>query len=163
MGKTWRYPNSNRKWKPNNSFTNNHNHDNSMNDKKNKYSNEKIVVNDIKFDSKKEAKAYNVLRQMLMAKLIKSFEMQIKYELQPHFRNELGYMNRAITYKADFVVINNNDKEFIIDIKGYADQKFPIKRKMFEYKFKKMLYVIKNMKELDNLILGGVYNGKSIM
>jgi len=160
MSKNINYPNSNRKWKVNNSYFNNK--DNSVNDKKNKYGNKKITIDDIKFDSKKEAKGYNVLKQMLMAKLIKSFDMQVKYILQEKFRNDLGKMNREISYKADFVVIGNNNNEYVIDIKGYFDQKFPIKRKLFEYKFQKVLYVIKTMEELSNLILGGVYNGKQM-
>jgi hypothetical protein len=160
MGKTWRYPNSNRKWKPNNSFTNNN--DNSINDKVNKYSNDKVVVDNIKFHSKLEARAYNVLKQMLMAKVIKSFEMQVKYSLQDKFRNQLGKMNREIKYFADFVVIGNNDEEFVIDTKGYSTEIAKIKLKLFEYKFNKILYIIKSMEALNNLILGGVYNGKSL-
>jgi len=158
MKRDWKYPTTNKKWKVNNAYS--HNTDNSLNDKKNKYSNEFTVVNNIKFQSKLESKAYNVLRQMLMAKLIKSFEMQVKCILQDKFRNQLGKMRREIKYFADFVVITNDDIEYVIDTKGYETEVFKIKKKMFEYKFKKPLYSIKNMGALDNLILGGVYNGK---
>ena len=155
MSSKFGYPgNKNRNWKVS-GFSNP-----KENNIRNKYGNEIKKIDGIKFDSKKEASAYFALNQMLKAKLIKSIDMQVKYELQEHFRNALGNMIRAITYKADFVVIDNDNKEYVIDIKGYPDQKFPIKRKMFEYKFKKVLYVIKTINELHNLIIGGVYNGK---
>ncbi len=99
---------------------------------------------------------------MIMAKVIKSFEMQVKYCLQEKFRNQLGRIDREINYFADFVVIDNNDKEFVIDTKGFITDIFKIKKKLFEYKFNKPLYSIKSMEALNNLILGGVYNGKKM-
>jgi hypothetical protein len=135
---------------------------NKDNDRKKKYGNSITVINDIKFQSKLEAKAYNLLKQMIMAKVIKSFEMQVKYCLQEKFRNQLGRIDREINYFADFVVIDNNDKEFVIDTKGFITDIFKIKKKLFEYKFNKPLYSIKSMEALNNLILGGVYNGKKM-
>jgi hypothetical protein len=122
--------------------------------KKNKYGNEKFEVDGQKYDSKKELKGKNILDRLMKAGYVKSYEMQVKYVLQEGFRNTLGKKNREITWTADVVVIDSNDKEYVIDFKGFPDQKFPIKRKLFEYKFGKPVYVIKKpAKELHTLFV----------
>ncbi|OBZ15153.1 hypothetical protein A7975_32595 [Bacillus sp. FJAT-26390] len=59
-------------------------------------------------------------------------EFQPKYILQPKFEKE-GMKHREITYSPDFKVTYFTGKVLLIDVKGAEDQKFPIKRKMFDY------------------------------
>lgn len=59
---------------------------------------------------------------------------------------------RAIKYTPDFV-----GKTFIIEAKGYPDEKFPLKWKLFKLhlkvnKDKRMLFLVKNIKEAKKAI-----------
>ena len=128
-------------------------------DRKHKYNAKATVVDDIKFDSKLEAKCYNVLKQMERAELIKGFEMQIPYELQEKYKNAIGKKIRAIKYVSDFVVNMNNGSILIIDSKGLVLPDFKMKKKLFEYKYDTILYIVKSTSELHNLIIGGGHNG----
>lgn len=102
--------------------------------KKNKYNNIKTTVDGIKFDSKKEADYYCQLKILKRAGEIKDFGLQPRYELQPTFKKN-GTTHRAITYVADFVIVNNDGTTEIIDVKGVETQVFKIKKKLFEYKY----------------------------
>ena len=51
----------------------------------NKYYNEKVIVDGIKFDSKKESKRYVELKLLEKVKLIKDLELQKEFELQPKY------------------------------------------------------------------------------
>lgn len=100
----------------------------------NKYNNKKTVVDDIVFDSKDEALYYEVLKDMKNNGLIKDYKLQPKYLLQEAFvKNDKKY--RAITYIADFRVINNDGSAYIVDIKGMLTTEFKIKMKLFNYKY----------------------------
>ena len=101
---------------------------------KNKYNNKKVEVDGILFDSIAESKYYQQLKWAKENKVIKKFELQPKFILQEKFK-KYDKTFLPITYKADFLVTSLDGSVEVIDIKGYPDQKFPIKRKMFEYKF----------------------------
>ena len=109
---------------------------NSINAKQNKYHNKKAIVDDIKFDSKKEAKRYNELKLLEKADIIKNLQRQVKFELQPSFK----YNNktiRAINYIADFVY-EKDGKQIVEDVKSEATRKdkvYTIKKKMLLYIF----------------------------
>lgn len=79
-----------------------------------KYKAHKVVVNGIKFDSKKEAKRYKDLLLLEQAGIIKDLQRQVKYVLIPaqyapdiigkrggHKRGKL--LERECSYVADFV------------------------------------------------------------
>ncbi len=100
--------------------------------RRSKYGNQKTVVDGIEFDSKKEAEYYCMLKILKQAGEIKDFELQPRYELQPAFEKN-GDKYRAITYIADFAIINLDGTTEIVDVKGVETQVFKIKRKMFEY------------------------------
>lgn len=100
--------------------------------RKSKYNNEKTVVDQFEFDSKKEAEYYSNLKLLKMAGEIKEIKLQQKYILQPGFEKN-GHKFKPITYIADFVVTNKDDSVDVIDIKGVETQVFRIKRKLFEY------------------------------
>lgn len=100
----------------------------------NKYSNKKVAVDGIKFDSKREATRYQQLKQMQQAGLIKELELQKEFELQPKFRKN-GKAYRNITYRADFYYFDNKLNKYIVeDTKGYRTDIYKLKKKLFEYK-----------------------------
>lgn len=99
-----------------------------------KYGNKKVVIDDITFDSKNEAKYYLHLKQLHTERIVQSFEMQTKYELQPSFRKN-GKLHRAITYITDFVVTYSDGHIEVVDVKGMETTDFKIKKKLFEYRY----------------------------
>jgi Protein of unknown function (DUF1064) len=50
------------------------------------------------------------------------------------------------TYKADFEVTYEDGYTEVIDVKGWANERFPLYRKMFEFTYEKELVVIKKEK-----------------
>ena len=111
--------------------------------KKNKYRNHKTKVDGITFDSKKEADYYCQLKLLKRAGEIKDFGLQQRYELLPTFRKN-GITHRSITYVADFVIENNDGTTDIVDTKGFENQVFKIKQKLFEYMYPELkLKIIK--------------------
>ena len=106
---------------------------NSITAKQNKYHNKKVIVDNIKFDSKKEARRYNELKLLEKAGIIKNLQRQVKYELQPSFKYN-GKTIRAINYIADFVY--EKDGELIVeDVKGIKTDIYKLKKKMLLYIF----------------------------
>lgn len=84
----------------------------------------KVVIGEIKFDSKLESYMYGLLEDYGI-----DFEFQRIFELQSKFRYQ-GDAIRAITWKADFWVPALN---MVIDAKGYPNDIFPLKLKMFKH------------------------------
>ena len=102
----------------------------------NKYFNKKVIVDGIKFDSKKEAKRYTELKLLKQSGLIKELELQKVFELQPKYTNSKGEHIRAITYKCDFFYYDNEKQQYIVeDTKGYITEVYKIKKKLFEYEY----------------------------
>ena len=101
---------------------------------KSKYGNKKTIVNGEKFDSLAESRYYLILLDKKKKGEIKDFELQPSFTLQPSFKKN-GVTHRAITYKADFKVIHNDNRIEIIDVKGMKTEVFKIKQKLFEYNF----------------------------
>ena len=99
--------------------------------KYNKYGNKKITIDNIVFDSKKEARRYQQLKSMEKAGLITNLALQHKFVLQDAF----VYKNRTyrkIEYIADFSYIRVNDDMLVIeDVKGLKTDVFKIKQKIF--------------------------------
>ena len=100
----------------------------------NKYFNKKVIIDGIKFESKKEGKRYTELKLLKRAGLIKELELQKVFELQPKYTNNKGEHIRAITYKADFYYYDKAKEKYVVeDTKGYRTEAYKIKKKMFEY------------------------------
>lgn len=103
---------------------------------KRKYNNNKIIIDDIKFDSNKEARRYKEL--LLLQKLGKISNL----ELQPHFllQDSFKYNNktyRKIEYIADFKYFDKEANELIVeDVKGFKTDIYKLKKKLFIYKYK---------------------------
>jgi hypothetical protein len=103
-----------------------------------KYRNIKIEVDGIKFDSKAEYTRFKELELFERLGEISNIERQVKFDLQPSFKDGQGKMQRAITYVADFVY-NRGDKIIVEDLKSVAtakDSTYRLKKKMLLWLFK---------------------------
>ena len=99
-----------------------------------KYKNRKVMIDGIKFDSKKEANRYQELKLMQRAGIIRDLQRQIKYVLIPSQKGDDGrVIERPCTYIADFVYIDENGKTVVEDTKGYRTSDYKIKRKLMLY------------------------------
>lgn len=117
-----------------------------------KYGNNKVTVDGIEFDSKKEAQRYAELKLLQRAGKISGLELQRVFELIPAqyetfprygkkgqpLKDGKRCLEQSVVYKADFVYIQ--DGEIVVeDVKGYRDPasagyaKFVLKRKMLLY------------------------------
>ena len=106
---------------------------------RNKYNARKTYIDDIKFDSKREAERYLVLREKEKRGQIENLELQVEIELQPPFRDFENKTVRAIKYRMDFryTLPSLDGKDSIVvweDVKGYRTDSYKLKRKMVLYK-----------------------------
>ena len=120
--------------------------------KKKKYNNKKIYIDDIKFDSRDESLYYLHLKSLKEKGLIKEFKLQPKYELIPKFKYQ-GQNRRAMTYAPDFIVTDLEDNVTVIDVKsiGTATQQGELRRKLFEYYYPELnlIWLCRNLKHGD--------------
>ena len=103
----------------------------------NKYKNKKVVVDNILFDSKKEANYYTKLKILRDAGKILDLELQKRFVLQQGFKLQ-GKTYRAITYIADFVYKDSKGQVHVVDVKREdkkKDKVYRLKKKMLAYKF----------------------------
>lgn len=100
----------------------------------NKYRNKKVTIDNITFDSKKEARRYEELKLMEKTGLITNLVLQPRYELLKVFKKR-GKTHRKIEYIADFKYFDNERQvEVIEDVKGVSTSVFSLKMKLFLYK-----------------------------
>lgn len=103
--------------------------------KQSKYKNKKVVINGIKFDSKKEANRYLELKLMEDTDYIKDLELQKKFELIPKYEIN-GRKVRAMNYICDFYYFDILNNRYVVeDVKGMKTQLYKCKKKIFEYKY----------------------------
>lgn len=100
----------------------------------NKFGAKKITVGGRTFDSKKEARRAETLELQQQYGIIQGLEYQKTFELQEAYTNNKGEHIRAITYKADFVYIQDG-KTIVEDCKGFRTPEYKLKKKLFEKKF----------------------------
>ena len=103
-----------------------------------KYNSRKTVIDDITFDSKKEAKRYVELKKKQEEGEITDLRLQVPFELVPSFTIEIDGKNRKrrnIRYIADFTYYENGQK-VVEDVKGRKTDIYKLKKKLFEYKYK---------------------------
>lgn len=93
--------------------------------KRSKYNNVKVHIDGHKFDSKKEANYYLILRGELNAGRVK------RLEFQPKFRLEVNGI-LICHYIADFKVFYANGKVEIIDVKGFRTPTYKLKNRMMK-------------------------------
>lgn len=106
-----------------------------------------IETDGIKFRSKLELYTYKKLKE---ANIMTDYE-QHRYELLPAFVFH-GKKVRAMTYLPDFV-----GKGFIIECKGFANDAFPLRKKLFEFWLsvhepETQYHVVRTQKEVDQLV-----------
>ncbi|MET3700172.1 uncharacterized protein DUF1064 [Bacillus oleivorans] len=132
-------------------------------------SGKQTVVDGITFDSQTEAEYYEYLKTR---DDVESIKLQPQYILMDEFkitcsRCDLGYVTsektgkiikcktckgtglrnrQAWTYTADFEVLCHDGRVQVIDVKGFANERFPLVRKMFEYQNGYELLVVKKTK-----------------
>lgn len=100
-----------------------------------KYYSRKVIIDGIKFDSKKEGNRYLELKLLLKARKIRDLELQKKFELLPKYKMNNKTI-RAISYIADFVYWDISKNEMVIeDTKGFKTEVYKLKKKLFEYKY----------------------------
>ena len=101
----------------------------------NKYRNIKVKVNGIEFDSRLEANRYCQLKILERAKEIKDLRRQVEYIIQEGYKKNNKAI-RPIKYVADFVYYDfRRNKTIIEDTKGYRNEVYKLKKKIFEYKY----------------------------
>lgn len=101
-----------------------------------KFGSLKAEVNGIIFDSVMEARYYVYLLNQKAEKKIKTFDMQVSYELIPKLTDKVtGKKIQATNYIADFVITDNKGKKTVVDVKGKETEVFRIKEKLFRYRY----------------------------
>ena len=103
--------------------------------KKSKYRNEKVVLDGITFDSKKEARYYANLLIQKKAGIVKEFELQPVFILQDGYRTKDGKKVREIAYRADFRVTYTDSRQVVIDVKGHKTKEYLLKKKMLLFRY----------------------------
>lgn len=116
----------------------------------NKYHNKKIILDGEVFDSKREAVRYYELKLLEKSGAISGLKRQVTFELIPVQREkstkvykkgrkkgqpvEGKIIEKAVTYIADFVYVDNTTGKTIVeDAKGMRTDKYIIKRKLMLY------------------------------
>lgn len=104
---------------------------------KGKYGAKKIEADGLTFDSKKEYARWCELKLLEKAKEISGLQRQVAYELIPSQWEGEGKnrkcIERAISYKADFVYKDKDGKVHVEDAKGMRTKEYIIKRKLMLY------------------------------
>lgn len=116
----------------------------------NKYGNKKVEYQGEVFDSKRECYRYMDLKLLESCGAISDLRRQVVYELIPAQREkstrvykkgrkkgqpiEGKIIEKAVTYVADFVYIDNaTGKTIVEDCKGFYTKEYILKRKMLLY------------------------------
>ena len=92
--------------------------------RRNKYDNISSVVDNIRFQSRKESRRYGDLKLLLKLGVITDLEMQKQFDFPMGF-----------SYRADFTYVENG-KKIAEDAKGFQTPVFKLKKKCFDYFYK---------------------------
>ena len=96
-----------------------------------KYHNTPVVIDGLRFDSKRELARYRELVLLRDAGVISDLVIHPRYTVMDGYNRKDGTHVTAITYVGDFEYIENGQK-VVEDVKGVETQVFRIKRKLFE-------------------------------
>ena len=94
-----------------------------------KYHSKKITINGQTFDSVKEYRRFCELSLLARAGKVTDLQRQVKFELIPSQRIGGKVVERACSYVADFVYMENGEK-VVEDTKGFKTPEYKIKRKL---------------------------------
>lgn len=92
--------------------------------RKSKYGAQRVTVDGIAFDSKRESRRYLVLKDMHASGEIKRFHRQVIFDL-----------DGGIIYRCDFQVFKNDGSVSYQDSKGVSTKEFKIKMRLLRAKF----------------------------
>lgn len=96
-----------------------------------KYGNTRVDTADgLRFDSKAEHRRWIYLRHLEAKGEIGDLRRQVPFELIPATPKPSGGKERACTYVADFVYIDDMGEEVVEDVKGAVTPEFRLKRKL---------------------------------
>ena len=101
--------------------------------------NKKVTYEGISFDSILEKDYYIHLKN---DKSIKNLQLQVPFILQEKYKLN-GKTIREIKYIADFTYYDKEDTFHVVDTKGFVTDIFKIKKKLFEYRYKIPLELVK--------------------
>lgn len=94
-----------------------------------KYRAKPVVIDGIRFDSRKEGERYIYLKELEKAGEIENLALQVPFLLINSQYIDKKCVERAVKYKADFVY--TKDGETVVeDTKGYRTADYIIKRKL---------------------------------
>lgn len=94
-----------------------------------KYHNRKVTRDGETFDSVKEYRRFCELRLLEKAGAVTDLQRQVKFELIPAQRIDGKVVERACSYVADFVYMENG-QQVVEDTKGMRTQEYRLKRKL---------------------------------
>lgn len=99
-----------------------------------KYKAVKTVIDGVTFDSKAEAKRYEILKKLADDKTITHLQLQRKFELISSKVKDDGKKERPVYYVADFSYVK--DGALIVeDVKGIRLPVYVLKRKLMLSKY----------------------------
>ncbi len=102
----------------------------------NKYRNKRTIVDNITFQSRKEAQRYLQLKLLLRGKEITELRLQPRFTLQESFTDVMGVKHREIVYVADFIYKEiRTNVTYVEDAKGMRTKDYLIKKKLFLYEY----------------------------
>lgn len=123
-----------------------------MKDKRrtNKYGNHKTIVDDITFDSKKEADRYEFLKEQQEQGIIQHLECQKEFLLIPPQIYQ-GKRYRKCSYFADFCYTDSDNNIIVEDVKGFSKGRFSTETP--EFRIKRKLLIQQYGKEINFRII----------
>jgi|SRR5690606_12477658 len=99
--------------------------------RKSKYHSRRVEVAGEKFDSQAECSRWNQLMRMQIAGRITGLLRQVSFELAPA-AVVAGKKKRALTYRADFMYIDEHGNTIVEDKKGVLTEAYKIKRHLMK-------------------------------
>lgn len=102
--------------------------------KNNKYGNKKVNVGGETFDSRLEARRFQILRLLERAGEIRDLRRQVPFELIPAYTKGRRKVRPAV-YVADFVYTDKHGRTHVEDTKGYKTAEYKLKKKIFEWRY----------------------------
>jgi len=127
---------------------------------RNKYHNEPITVDGIRYDGKMEYRRHCFLRMLERAGDITNLRYHVNFELIPAITKEevvhLKTKDKVVTktvqtaryYEADFVyTVTKTGEEVVEDFKGQETDLFKFKAALFFYIYKKQIRIVKHVNE----------------
>ena len=102
-----------------------------------KYHNQKVTVDGIEFDSRKEANRYAELKLLERAGEITDLRRQVPYVLIPEQRRDGKLAEREVKYIADFTYHTKDGTYVVEDVKSPATKtkEYILKRKMMLWEY----------------------------